>query len=291
MKSILNKLRNYEIEIRKTVNSQFAGDHYSVFKGQGIEFDDVRLYQYGDDVRAINWNVTAKGHGVYVKTFNEEREQFVYFIYDVSASEEIGSGNRRKKDLGNELCGVLALAAARQMSKVGLICYSSQREKYIQPDTGEKHAVEIINSLYRLNPKQRATDLKSALIFALSMIKRKSIIFLISDFIDEGYEKHLMALALKHDLIVIHIADKIERELPRMGIIPVVDKETGKLRWVNTSSDRLTNNLSGQFEKIKNELSNLCHKYQADYLMVDTKDDLVDSLIHLFNKRNKSFKK
>jgi len=123
------------------------------------------------------------------------------------------------------------------------------------------------------------------------MIKRKSIIFLISDFIDEGYEKHLMALALKHDLIVIHIADKIERELPRMGIIPVVDKETGKLRWVNTSSDRLTNNLSGQFEKIKNELSNLCHKYQADYLMVDTKDDLVDSLIHLFNKRNKSFKK
>lgn len=292
MKEIYKKIRDYEIRIRKAINTQhFAGDHYSVFKGQGLEFDDVRQYQYGDDIRSIHWKVSAKGHGTFVKTFKEEKEQFVYLILDVSASQEIGRHNRKKIDLGKELCGVLALTAAKQSSQVGLLCFSGKRELYIRPEKGENHAYQIISSLYKLKPEDKSTRLDKALSFSLNMIKRKSIVIIISDFIDTDYEKHFIAMAKKHDLIVLHIGDRQETFLPSLGIVPVVDKESGKIRWINSSTGGLKNKLNTQFSSIRNQLSSTCLKYQIDYLQLLTDEDIVKPLVLFFNRRNRVMKR
>jgi uncharacterized protein (DUF58 family) len=226
MRELLKKLRNFEIQIRKAINSHMQGDFHSVFKGSGLEFDDVRPYQYGDDIRTIDWNVTAKGHGTFVKTFKEEKEQTVFFILDVSASEEIGSPGKTKVDIGKEICGVLALSATKESSHVGLICYSDVKEKYLKPTKGHSQAYQIISALVNLNPRSLKTNLSKAIAFALNTIKRRSVIILISDFIDEGYFDNLRALARRHDLVVIQISDKRETRLPKLGIIPVLDKES-----------------------------------------------------------------
>src|SRR5688572_27464485 len=177
------------------------GDFHSIFKGSGLEFDDVRPYQYGDDIRTIDWNVTAKGHGTFVKTFREDKEQTVFFILDVSASEDIGSEGQTKADIGKEICGVLSLSAVKESSHVGLICYSDQKEKYIKPNKGGGQAYEIIYTLAKLQTKSLKTNLSKAIAFALNSIRRRSVVILISDFIDEGYHHNLKALARRHDLV------------------------------------------------------------------------------------------
>ena len=159
MKDLIKKLQKYEIRIRKAINDQMQGDFHSVFKGTGLEFDDVRAYQYGDDVRSIDWNVSAKGHGVFVKTYKEEKEQSVFLILDVSASQSIGIKGRQKLDVGKEICGVLALAAARQTSQIGMLCVSDQKEKYIKPGRGTDHAYNLIKALFELQPASDRTDL------------------------------------------------------------------------------------------------------------------------------------
>src|ERR1041384_1966643 len=184
MKDLLKKLRRYEIQIRKAINSQMQGDFHSVFKGTGLEFDDVRPYQYGDDIRTIDWNVSAKGHGTFVKTFREEKEQTVFFILDVSASEDIGSPGKTKVDIGKEICGVLSLAAVKESSHVGLICFSDIRDRYIKPTKGHLQAYEIISALTSLKPTSKGTNLTKAISFALNAIRRRSVVILISDFID-----------------------------------------------------------------------------------------------------------
>src|SRR6187431_1725914 len=172
MRDLLKKLRKYEIQIRKAINSHMQGDFHSVFKGSGLEFDDVRPYQYGDDIRTIDWNVSAKGHGTFVKTFKEEKEQTVFFILDVSASEDIGSPGKTKVDIGKEICGVLALSAVKESSHVGLICYSDQKEKYLKPTKGHSQAYEIISALVNLKPQSLKTNLSKAIAFSLNAIKR-----------------------------------------------------------------------------------------------------------------------
>src|SRR6478735_4718529 len=218
MKELLKKLRKYEIQIRKAINSQMQGDFRSVFKGTGLEFDDVRPYQYGDDIRTIDWNVSAKGHGTFVKTFREEKEQTVFFILDVSASQDIGTTGKTKVDIGREICGVLSLSAVKESSHVGLICFSDERELYIKPTKGISQAYQIIHGLVHLKPKSLKTNLTRALSFVLNAIKRRSVIILISDFIDDGYLDNLKALARRHDLVVIHLSDKRETRLPKLGI-------------------------------------------------------------------------
>ena len=187
MKELLKRLRKYEIQIRKAINSQMQGDFHSIFKGSGLEFDDVRPYQYGDDIRTIDWNVTAKGHGTFVKTFREEKEQTIFFILDVSASQSIGSPGKTKVDISREICGVLALSGAKESSQVGLICFSDEREKFIKPKKGIGQAYELIYNLIKLESKSLKTNLNKAIVFALNSIKRRSVIVLISDFIDEGF--------------------------------------------------------------------------------------------------------
>jgi uncharacterized protein (DUF58 family) len=290
MKELLKKLRKYEIQIRKAINSQMQGDFRSVFKGSGLEFDDVRPYQYGDDIRTIDWNVSAKGHGTFVKTFREDKEQTVFFILDVSASQDIGTEGKTKVDIGREICGVLALSAVKESSHVGLICYSDQRELYIRPAKGVAQAYQIIHGLVHLKPVSIKTNLNKAVVFALNAIKRRSVIVLISDFIDDDYSLNLKALARRHDLVMIQISDKRETRLPKLGIIPVVDKETKKTLWINTSFGDFRQKISERLEERKAALSGFSRKHQINFISLDTDEDFVPKLLRLFKIRNRSVK-
>lgn len=290
MRDLLKKLRRYEIQIRKAINSQMQGDFHSIFKGTGLEFDDVRPYQYGDDIRTIDWHVSAKGHGTFVKTFKEEKEQTIFFILDVSGSQDIGSPGRTKFDIGTEICGVLALSGAKESSQVGLICYSDQREQYIKPKKGIGQAYQIISHLERLDPKSSKTNLAKAISFALNSIKRRSVIVMISDFIDEGYQRNLQSLARKHDLVIVHIADKRETALPRLGIIPVLDKESKQTHWINTSFGEFRERFATAHAQRQEDLKKFSRKHQINYLSISTEEDFVPKLLRLFKVRNKSLK-
>jgi uncharacterized protein (DUF58 family) len=288
MKEIIQKLRNYEIKIRKAISLGMQGDYHSVFKGAGLEFDDVREYQYGDDVRTIDWNVSAKGHGTFVKTFKEEKEQTVFFLLDVSASQDLGKGEKHKLTLCKEICGVLSLSAVKEASQVGVICYSDLREKYIKPDKGQQHAYRIITEIFNLKPQSLKTNLSNAIYFTLSMLKRRSVVIMLSDFIDEGYERGLEALSRKHDLVVIHLYDKRESEFPAVGIVPLLDKETRKTIWVNTSLSGFSQKMNQNFETKRKSLEDLCRKQQANYIAINTEEDYVPALIRLFKIRNRT---
>lgn len=281
----LTKLRKYEIRIRKAVNSERHGNFHSVFKGSGLEFDDLRLYQYGDDVRAIDWNTSAKGHGTYIKIFKEEKEQTVFFMVDVSASQEVGDQTRLKIDAAKEICGVLALSAIQEASRVGLLCFSDQKERYIRPSDGMKHGYSLISELFKLTPGSPRTSLSEAILLSLTVLKRRSLVFLISDFIDSGYEHNLKALARKHDLIVIHVHDQRETNLPQLGIIPIYDAERQARVWVNTSSSRYRSGMWERFQQRRNMLERLCRQNRADYLSLDAGEDYVPALIRLFRVR------
>lgn len=288
MKELVKKLRKYQIQIRKAINNQMQGDFHSVFKGSGLEFDDVRAYQYGDDVRIIDWNVSAKGHGTFVKTFREEKEQIVFFLIDVSASQEIGTPGKQKIDLAKEIGGVLALSAVEEQSQVGLICFSDQKERYVKPGKGNKQAFRFIAELFRLVPSSLKTNISRAILYALDLIKRKSVVILISDFIDDNYEHNLKALARKHDLVVIHISDRRETDLPRLGIIPLLDKESKKTLWINTSSPLFRKNIQETFSGNKSKLEDFCRRQRANYVNIYTDEDYIPKLIKLFRVRNKS---
>jgi uncharacterized protein (DUF58 family) len=266
------------------------GDFHSVFKGSGLEFDDVRAYQYGDDVRIIDWHVSAKGHGTFVKKFKEEKEQTVFFVVDVSASQEIGRTGKKKIDLAKEITGVLALSAVQQQSQIGLGCFSDKKEKYIRPGKGEKHAFRVISELFQLVPSSMKTDIKRAILYTLDLLKRKSVVILVSDFIDENYEHNLKGLARKHDLVVVHLSDQRETNLPKLGIVPLIDKESKKTMWVNTSSILFRTKLSETFAGNRGRLEAFCRRQGANYVHIDTEEDYVPKLIKLFRVRNKSRK-
>ncbi len=287
VKEILKKLRKYEIRVRKAINSQMQGDFQSIFKGSGLEFDDVRQYQYGDDVRTIDWNVTAKGQGTYVKTFKEEKEQTVFFILDVSASQEIGAEGQQKIDIGKEITALLAISAIKESSQVGMMCYSDIMEKYVKPAKGMRHSYEIVNTLFNLQPQSKQTNLNAALKYALNMLKRRTVIFVISDFVDEDYIHSLKGMARKHDLVVIQLFDKRESVFPDLGIVPLFEKESGKSIWVNTSSDHFKELMTSRYKETSESLEQFCHRNDVSYLAVDTGEDYVPKLIKLFTYRNK----
>ena len=282
MKELLKKLRNYEIRIRMLIKSRMQGDFHSVFKGSGLEFDDVRSYQYGDDVRSINWNISAKGHDTYVNTFKEEKEQTVFFIVDVSASQEIGQKGRRKIDVATEICGLLALTAVSEQSQIGMLCFSDVKERYVKPAKGIRHAYELISVLFELAPKSLQTDLKKAFLYALGLLKKKSVIIIISDFIDTGFETMLKALASKHDVVAIQISDRKEVKLPALGIIPVYDTERAMTVWMNTSSSHFKDTVKKMQEQNHENLEEICRKYRANYTQVFTHEDFIPKLISLF---------
>lgn len=286
MKEILKRLRKYEIRVRKAINSQMQGDFHSIFKGSGLEFDDVRTYQYGDDVRTIDWNVTAKGHGTFVKTFIEEKEQTVFFLLDVSASQEIGPAGRQKIDLGKEITALLSISAIKESSQVGLFCFSDEKERYIKPGKGLRHSYEIVSAIFNLKPKSKKTNIDYGIKYALELLKRRSVIFLISDFVDENYMHSLKGMARKHDLIVIQLFEKRESRMPGLGIIPLYEKESGKTLWVNTSSSDFKNVMERTHQKNSSELEQFCKRNDVNYLAIEAGEDYVPKLIKLFRHRN-----
>lgn len=286
LRETIQKLRNYEIRIRKAINSQMQGDYHSVFKGFGLEFNDVREYQYGDDVRTIDWNVSAKGHGTFVKTFKEEKEQTVFFLLDISASQEVGKYGARKLDMCKEICGVLTLSAVKEGSQVGVIAFSNKREKYIKPAKGMQQAYRIISELFSMKPQSTQTDLNAGIYFTMNLLKRKSIIIVLSDFIDRDYDQALKTLSRKHDVVVVHLMDQREKEFPRLGILPLYDPETRRTHWVNTSLPGFTRMVRQQFSANQNHLEDICRKQRTNYLAIRTTDDYVSALIRLFKIRN-----
>lgn len=291
MNQLLKKLRKYEIMIRKVANNHLQGDYQSIFKGAGLEFDDLRPYQYGDDVRTIEWKVSAKGHGTFVKTFKEDKDQSVYFLLDISGSQDIGEDGKKKIDLGKEIAGVLTLAAIFEGSQVGLISYSDQKENILLPGKGPKQGVKMIQGIFNHQNKSLKTNLKEMFTFGLNLIKKRSIIIVISDFIDEGYERPFKALAEKHDLVAIQLTDPRESLLPSLGIIPVYDKEEGRTTWVNTAFGGFSKKISQTFTTEREHLKELCKKNQINYLAIDTQQDIVGPLIEMFKYRNKSMKR
>ncbi|WP_339878354.1 DUF58 domain-containing protein [uncultured Algoriphagus sp.] len=291
MNELFSKLRKYEIMIRKVANNHLQGEYQSLFKGSGLEFDDLRPYQYGDDIRTIEWKVSAKGHGTFVKTFREDKEQSVFFLLDISGSQDIGQPGNKKIDQGKIIAGVLTLAAVFEGSQVGLISYSDQKEKLILPSKGSKQGVKMIRGIFDHENNSLKTDLNSMFMFALNLIKKRAVIVIISDFIDDGYERPFRALAERHDVVAIQLTDPRESALPSLGIIPVFDKEKGKTTWVNTAFGSFSKKIADTFTSERENLKDICKKNQINYLTIDTTQDIVGPLLELFKYRNKSMKR
>jgi uncharacterized protein (DUF58 family) len=285
---VLSKLIRYEIMIRKAVNGNFDGKFKSIFKGSGLEFNDLRSYTYGDDQRLIDWNASSKGHGIFVKLFREEKEQQVFLMVDVSGSQSIGNTGFAKIDLSRELAGTLAISAIKENSKVGLFCFTNQRELYLPPKTTDKHGYQLVTKLFDHQPKTQKTNIADALLFALQILKKKSVVILISDFLDQGYEHNLRALARKHDLIVLHIYDNREVNLPPLGILPVFDPEAGQIVWANTSLPSFHKKLKSNFTNNKAVLERVCKENKANYLAIGPTDNFVEQLVKLFKLRRKN---
>lgn len=282
---IFKKVRKIEIKTRGLSHQIFSGQYHSAFKGRGMAFSEVREYQYGDDIRSIDWNVTARFNHPYVKIFEEERELTVMLLIDVSGSNEFGSKTQLKKMLAAELAAVLAFSAIQNNDKVGVIFFSNKVEKFIPPKKGTSHILRIIREVIGFVPEQRKTDIGVGLKFLTSAIKKRSTAFVISDFISEGFDAPLRIAARKHDLIALRISDKREEDLPSVGLIKFRDAETGKEQWIDTSHYAMKNFYSKWIREKTRELDELFSKNGIDQAMIYTDQDYVKPLMKLFKKR------
>jgi len=238
-KELLKKVRQLEIRTRGMVNQIFSGEYHSVFKGRGMAFSEVREYQLGDDVRTIDWNVTARFDHPFVKIFEEERELTVMLLVDLSGSQFFGSQGQLKRDIAVEISAILAFSAMKNGDKVGALLFSDQIEKFVPPRKGQSHALRIVRELISFEPKRTATSIRGALEYLNHVLKKRSIVFVISDFLDSGYETALRIAGKRHDLIVIRLIDPREQELPRVGLVAFRDAETGTQRWIDTANPQI----------------------------------------------------
>ncbi len=238
-KELLKKVRKIEIKTRRLSDHIFGGEYHSTFKGRGMTFSEVRQYQYGDDVRSIDWNVTARYNQPFVKVFEEERELTMVLMVDVSGSEQFGTVEQFKREVVTEISATLAFSAMQNNDKVGLILFSDEVELFIPPKKGKSHVLRIIRELLEFEPASRRTNLSAALKFLSNVLKKKAIVFVLSDFMTESYEQTLRITGNKHDLTGIRIYDPREAELPNVGLVPMLDAETGQVRMINTQSGRL----------------------------------------------------
>ena len=286
-KDILKQVKRIEIKTNRLVTDLFGGEYESTFKGQGIEFADVREYVPGDDIRAIDWNVTARSQHPFVKKYVEERELTVLFVVDGSSSQRFGTTLKLKSTIAAEICALLAFAAIKNNDKVGLLIYTDQVEKFVHLKKGKSHALRVIREILYLQPTGRKTSLKVALEHLQKVLKRSAIIFIVSDFIDSGYEKPLKVLNRKHDLIAIHLVDPRERTLPPKGIIELEDAETGESLLLNLSSGK-TRTEYERLQKDRFEKTNrLFQSIGIDKVNVVTNGSYVEELIKLFQRRER----
>ena len=284
---ILSKVRKIEIKTRGLSNNIFAGQYHSAFKGRGMAFSEVREYQFGDDVRDIDWNVTARFHRPYVKIFEEERELTVMLLVDVSGSRDFGSVNVMKKEVMTEIAATLAFSAIQNNDKIGVIFFSDRIEKFIPPQKGKKHILYIIRELIDFKPEAKRTDIGQVLKYLTNAIKKRCTAFLISDFIDKGGFKDALTVAnRKHDMVAIQVYDQRETELPAVGLMKIKDAETGQERWIDSGSARVREAYKTWWEKRQTAMSDTFKKCRVDAVSIRTEDDYVKALIALFDKRS-----
>ena len=288
-KEILKKVRQIEIRTKNIVNDFFGGDYHSNFKGRGMTFSEVREYIPGDDVRSIDWNVTAKTGKPHIKIFEEERELSVLILIDVSSSGMFGSKSELKIDVAVEIAAMLSFSAIKNNDKVGLALFSDKIEKYIPPKKGKKHVLRLITDIvnHDFENSNKRTSIKTAIDFANKISKRKSVIFLISDFIDDNFWNELKFLNFKHDLVGLQIYDSLEKKFPNIGLIKIHDSETGKKTWIDTSSRKSRKKFSENSNKKLNTFSKKCKNIGFDLLQISTDDDYVKFLMQFFRKRAK----
>lgn len=282
---LLKKVRRIEIKAKGLINEMFSGDYHSAFKGRGMSFSEVREYQYGDDIRNIDWNVTARFDDTYVKVYEEERELTVMLVIDVSGSSGTGSKGQLKRELMAELAAIISFSATQNNDKVGAILFGGEVELFIPPRKGKSHAMRIIRDIIEFEPNNKNTNIGGALRFLNNAIKRKSTVFLISDFFDKGFEIPLKLANKKHDLIALRMKEEIEGKLPNLGIIPIRDPETNQITWLDTSSRRIRKNYEKETIKWEGELLQFFKKIGLDNTVIHTEGSYIKPLRNLFKQR------
>lgn len=283
--ALLKKVRKIEIKTRGLSNHIFSGEYHSAFKGRGMTFSEVREYQAGDDIRSIDWNVTARFNNPYVKVFQEEREMTVMLLVDVSASGAFGTHKQLKQELITELCAVLSFSAIQNNDKIGVIFFTDKIEKFIPPKKGKAHILRIIRDLIEFEPDHKKTDIRQALRYLTNVIKKRSIAFIISDFMAADFADALKIANKKHDLVALRIYDKREQELPNIGLIKVMDTETDQLRWVDTTDKAVRTHFAAVAKKRDAYLKDLFNKSGVDSANISTSDSYIQPLMNLFKKR------
>ena len=284
---LLKRVRQIEIKTRGLSNNIFAGQYHSAFKGKGMSFSEVREYQYGDDVRDIDWNVTARYNKPFVKVFEEERELTVMLLIDVSNSLDFGTVKQLKKDMVTEIAATLAFSAIQNNDKIGVIFFSDRIEKFIPPKKGRKHILYIIRELLDFKPESKRTDIKMAVEYLTNVIKKRCTTFMISDFIDENDFRNALTIAnRKHDIVAIQVYDRRMAELPDVGLMKVRDAETGHEQWIDTSSRALRRAHNDWWIQRQGVLNETFTKSNVDSVSISTDQDYVKSLLNLFAKRN-----
>jgi uncharacterized protein (DUF58 family) len=286
-REILKKVRQIEIKTRGMVNQVFSGEYHSVFKGRGMEFSEVREYQFGDDIRTIDWNVSARFNHPFVKIFEEERELTVMLIADLSSSGNFGSGAMLKNEIITEICAVLAFSAIKNNDKVGLIVFTDKIENFVPPKKGRAHILRIIRELLSFQPTGSGTSIRGALEYFNHVNKKRSIAFLISDFIDEGYDTILRIVSKKHDFIAVEISDPREEDLPAAGLIKFRDAESGRERWVDTGNAALRKRFQEYWEKRRSARKNMFLRSKVDAIPVRIDRPYIKPIVDFFRLRER----
>lgn len=284
---LLKKVRKIEIKTRGLSNQIFSGQYHSAFKGRGMAFSEVREYSIGDDIRSIDWNVTARTGTPFVKVFEEERELTVMMLVDVSGSGDFGSRQMQKRQMMTEICAVISFSALQNNDKVGVIFFSDRIEKFIPPKKGKSHILRIIRELIDFTPESKGTDIGQALRYLTNAVKKRSIAFVLSDFIGKGYNDPLKIASRKHDLVAVRIHDPLEAELPDVGLLPLTDAETGQLVWVNTSDAQVRTRIKAEALRAEDEMRSALRKCGVDMADVRTDGSYVKPLMNLFKRRGK----
>jgi uncharacterized protein (DUF58 family) len=286
-RELLKKVRQVEIKTRGIVNQIFSGEYHSVFKGRGMEFSEVREYQYGDDIRTIDWNVSARFNHPFVKIFEEERELTVMLIVDLSRSGDFGSGKQLKNEIAAEICAVLAFSAIKNNDKVGLILFTDTIEKFVPPKKGRAHILRIIRELLSFDPRGAGTNIKSALEYFNHVNKKRTIAFLISDFIDEGYASILRIISRKHDVIAVELSDPREEDLPNVGLMKLRDAETMKERWVDTGNPQVRAEFQRYWQKRKVDRRSLFVRSKVDAIPIRVDRPYIKPIVDFFKLRER----
>jgi len=284
---LLKKIRRIEIRTKRLVNDLFSGEYHSTFKGQGMEFEEVRQYEPGDDIRLIDWNVTARTGYPHIKKFKEERELSVILLVDASSSGQFGTRDRFKSEMAAELCALLAFSAIKNNDKVGLIIFTDVIEKFIPPQKGRAHVLWLIREILYFKPKGIKTDINGALEYFNKVIKRRSVVFLISDFLSENYYKPLQIANNKHDVIAIKISDPRESSFENVGIIELEDAETGEILTIDTGSKEFRKDFAARAEEDNVELKKRFQLINVDFINIHTNESYIVPLINFFKMREK----